>query len=613
MVLTGGTFNSKNVWKVQDKFNVTWQDFVQRIEVTDIMKFNGKEKEYHKLLCCKEENLCGLDDYPGIEHRKETFNMIERFVKEKEASWTAKKESCSTSANPQLPTNNRKGKQVICDAPQGPAESMKGKNVVLSSRKVKKLLEQEHENTQMSENQKAVRQTSLLQETSTIVQNDAHSMGLASEKGNGNGKGSTHLALEKLDVLTISPRYEPLSDAPEALDGVKSKQTEMSQEHSYDLMQRGFTEGDGVAVSTSPLAWMIGRYCVLVGIPIDNPLNGQLILQSPDEYDNLPEHDYLEALGIECLYAALVNTEESPGHLIHLAHALGRAAKETNILSDSKPNAASLDPLPPTLMPHPRTLQKSTGSAYKPVGSITSVSGSDGSTESRDLEQDDQCMSYHASRPNEVLYILDDDVGHVSDNRCHASKCFASPEFIDIDLISHEMMDMESVKSEHNDHINDDLKEVKDGEVKRKREDEISLSPPIIRLFFLLKASINRNHMSQKAQDGGGDKKRSKLLDSISCLLETPNDLDLMGSAIFSDITSTPGVPGVWCMTHHLLLSEGPLSEADVDAVMEGPGEDTTANKYVGEHTDTPGQGEAPTTNKTGMEQVSAATQLFLP
>jgi hypothetical protein len=38
MVLTGGTFNSKNVRKVQDKFNVTWQDFVQRVEVTDVMK-----------------------------------------------------------------------------------------------------------------------------------------------------------------------------------------------------------------------------------------------------------------------------------------------------------------------------------------------------------------------------------------------------------------------------------------------------------------------------------------------------------------------------------------------------------------------------------------------
>lgn len=96
----------------------------------------------------------------------------------------------------------------------------------------------------------------------------------------------------------------------------------------------------------------------------------------------------------------------------------------------------------------------------------------------------------------------------------------------------------------------------------------------------------------------------------MSCLSDTPNDPNPVGSAILSDITLTPGLPGVWCMTHHLLLSEGPPSEADVDAVMEGPGEDTTANTYVGENTDTLGQGEAPTTNETGAKEVSAATQV---
>ncbi|KAG1813015.1 hypothetical protein EV424DRAFT_1349138 [Suillus variegatus] len=565
MVLTGGTFNSKNVRKVKDKFNVTWQDFVQLVEVTDVMK-HGKEKEYHKLLCCKEENLCGLDDYPGIQHGKETFDMIKRFVKEKEASWTAKKESCPTSANPQSPTNNRKGKQAIHNAPQRPEESTKGKNVVLSSHKAKTNLEQEHENTQTSEDQKAVWQT--LPETSSIVQNDTHPIGSASEKGNVNGEGGTHLALEKLDALTISPRYEPLSDAPEALDGVKSKVTE-TYHQTEELLKDRQDRIVELAVDTYADAGD--------GQVEHKPLNGQLIPQSPDEYANLPEHDYLEALGIERLYAALVNAEESPGHLIHLAHALGRAAKETNILSDSKPNTASLDPLPPTVLPDHRTLQKSRGSAYKTVGSITSVSGSDSSTE-----------SYYARRANEVVYISDDDVGHVSDNRCHACKCFASPEFIDVDLISDKIMDVESVKSEH-----DDSKEVTDGEAKRKREDEIPLSPPI-------------------AQDGGGNKKQSKLVDSMSCLSDTPNDPNPVGSAILSDITSTPGLPGVWCMTRHLLLSEGPPSEADVDAVMEGPGEDTTANTYVGENTDILDQGEAPTTNETGAEEVSAATQMYL-
>lgn len=38
MVLTGGMFNNKNMRRVQDKYNVIWNDFVQRVEVTDVMK-----------------------------------------------------------------------------------------------------------------------------------------------------------------------------------------------------------------------------------------------------------------------------------------------------------------------------------------------------------------------------------------------------------------------------------------------------------------------------------------------------------------------------------------------------------------------------------------------
>jgi hypothetical protein len=92
---------------------------------------------------------------------------------------------------------------------------------------------------------------------------------------------------------------------------------------------------------------MIEQYCILVGIPLNKPLHDQLIPQSLDEYHNLEEDDYLDALGIEPLYAALVNAEESPEHLIHLAHALGHVVEDTNTLSDSKPNTWALDPLPP--------------------------------------------------------------------------------------------------------------------------------------------------------------------------------------------------------------------------------------------------------------------------
>lgn len=38
MVLTGSTYNDRNVRKMQEKFNVTWNDFLHRVEVTDVMK-----------------------------------------------------------------------------------------------------------------------------------------------------------------------------------------------------------------------------------------------------------------------------------------------------------------------------------------------------------------------------------------------------------------------------------------------------------------------------------------------------------------------------------------------------------------------------------------------
>lgn len=56
--------------------------------------------------------------------------------------------------------------------------------------------------------------------------------------------------------------------------------------------------------------------------------------------------EYLEALGIERFYVALTHVHDSPHHLIHLFHALGKAALETNLLSDSSSIIDAVDPLP---------------------------------------------------------------------------------------------------------------------------------------------------------------------------------------------------------------------------------------------------------------------------
>jgi hypothetical protein len=75
-----------------------------------ITPVNGKEKAYHELFCSDDENMCGLDCYPCIDHGERSLDMIERFIKDREAAWTAKKVT-------QGRVNNRKGKKHISNEP----------------------------------------------------------------------------------------------------------------------------------------------------------------------------------------------------------------------------------------------------------------------------------------------------------------------------------------------------------------------------------------------------------------------------------------------------------------------------------------------------------------
>jgi hypothetical protein len=215
------------------------------------------------------------------------------------------------------------------------------------------------------------------------------------------------------------------------LDILKAFLTAASVDDTQSLMIRAMMDGDGQDISKKLIVWMIQRFRTLVGVPLDAPLNGQLITQSPDEYHELTENDYFEALGIERLYAALVNAQKSPEHLIHLAHALGRAAKETNILSDSKPETPSLDPLPPTTLPRATTSRMSTipfknnieskyhdfiifnmKSTYVDVFATTDQSVSDSFTRMKDTHIDDGPVSVQGKAEGKSAYDTEDHGDH---------------------------------------------------------------------------------------------------------------------------------------------------------------------------------------------------------
>lgn len=103
---------------------------------------------------------------------------------------------------------------------------------------------------------------------------------------------------------------------------------------------------DGTTVTNNMLIWLIREYRTISGIPLDQDFNGRLIARSPEESSFALRDEYLEALGIERFYVALTHMHDSPQHLVHLFHALGKATLETNLLSDSSSIIDAVDPLP---------------------------------------------------------------------------------------------------------------------------------------------------------------------------------------------------------------------------------------------------------------------------
>ncbi|KAG1830495.1 hypothetical protein DFJ58DRAFT_848445 [Suillus subalutaceus] len=313
MVLTGGMFTDRNVQKVQKKFNVTWNHFVERVEVTDVLKHLSKIGRLHG------------------RRRKRLLSL------------QAKKDRKRAQKG--------KFKERIHNAPGDPAEITPSRNL--------------HGNT-----------SEIVHVAGDTRKAPANHVGNVRAQKRGRSRKNQQATVEMAEGTHVDAGKSLIrhSDVSEPLQLFYE-----AQAHRKDLMGRGLVEGDALLVSTNLVSWMIERYRILVGIPLNAYLGGQLIPQSPDEYSHLTEDDYLEALGIERLYAALVNMEESPDHLNHLAHVLGRAVKGTNTLSDSKPNTQSLDPLPPTMLPIPipphwnRGLTRPTNNNVEPDGSNEST------------------------------------------------------------------------------------------------------------------------------------------------------------------------------------------------------------------------------------------------
>jgi hypothetical protein len=95
--------------------------------------------------------------------------------------------------------------------------------------------------------------------------------------------------------------------------------------------------------------WMLLRFRQLATQELDDDVNGIVIPQDPRTLTFNHHDQFLEALGMERLYSAIVHIESRPRYLSHLFHALGRAANESD-MGASNPRFWPI-PSPPPVIP----------------------------------------------------------------------------------------------------------------------------------------------------------------------------------------------------------------------------------------------------------------------
>ncbi|KAG2108203.1 uncharacterized protein F5147DRAFT_773784 [Suillus discolor] len=92
--------------------------------------------------------------------------------------------------------------------------------------------------------------------------------------------------------------------------------------------------------------WMLLRFRQLAMLDMDTDVNGVIIPENPRTMAFDSEDQYLEALGMEHLYSAIVHMESRLCFLSHLFHSLGNVANDSDI-RESNPRFWSIASPPP--------------------------------------------------------------------------------------------------------------------------------------------------------------------------------------------------------------------------------------------------------------------------
>jgi hypothetical protein len=220
------------------------------------------------------------------------------------------------------------------------------------------------------------------------------------------------------------------------------------------------------------LVWIVKEYRAIAGIPFNEEFDGRLISRSPEEASFTHRDSYLEALGIERLYVALTHANDSPYHLVHLFHALGKAALETNLLSEGSSSVSAVDPLPKLT---PRQPHGSVDDAIVISSDSDSMIDADPFLRLRSKRLEDLDEDVEFDHDNEATsedrdnIVIDEDVDHSTEDDTHAV-----PSHTPVISTNHGIIgDLERLFSDV------------DVEGKRKRVESGAASPPKVRNHWM--------------------------------------------------------------------------------------------------------------------------------
>lgn len=94
--------------------------------------------------------------------------------------------------------------------------------------------------------------------------------------------------------------------------------------------------------------WMLIRFRQLAMLDLDGDVNGIVIPNDPRTLVFDHHDQFLEALGMERLYSAIVHIESRPRFLSHLLHAIGRVANDSD-MGASNPRFWPISSPPPVI------------------------------------------------------------------------------------------------------------------------------------------------------------------------------------------------------------------------------------------------------------------------